>query len=1141
MAKKLLIGGLVLVALLVGAALVAPGFVDWNRFKPEIAARVEKATGRRLAIDGDLDATLLPAPALIVEKVRLSNAPGASAPDMARLDSLRVNVALLPLLSGRIEVASVRLVRPEIALEIAADGRPNWAFAPPATGAEPSAAPADKTTVEADDSGGGPAVVIQAVRIEDGTVTYVDARDGTRERVEAIDATLGAESLRGPFRGEGSLRLRGTALAFDGTLGRIDAAAAPAWIALRLPDAKTRLVLAGEVRPGGDNPGFTGKVEIEADRLASLATALAPDAPPLPAAALRLEGQIAADRTRVALDDLAVKLGDADIFGAASVALGTPVRADLVLTVGRLRLDPWLDALDRPASAPATGQASGDRAASAPSRAADGKQAPAAPGAGFALPAGLAANLDLSVEALVVRDRAFTDVRFNAALGDGRLRVIAASARLPGDALARLEGELTAAKGAPRFRGRVEAGADNLRGVLAAFGALPAGVSANGLHKFDLGAAIDATPAQIDLTDLRVGLDLSRLTGAVALVPGARPALGARLHLDALDLSAYLPEARPTTSAKGAPAAGGGGGKGAPMALALPEGGRGLPVLNAFDANLDLRVDRLAFQNVQARDLRLDGTLQGGALTLRNLSVADLAGAGVRMTGAARSLDGNPVLDLAVAASAADTAGLFALAEIAPPLPPGTIGAVALDARIKGGLDGLDLDFRSRLLGGSVIVTGRAAPGRDLLDSRLSFAVTHPEAKTLFAALAPTYRPAGATLGKLEFRGALETSGRDIRLSGLRAAVGPAAVSGDAEIGLSGAKPKFVATLAAGEVRIDPLLPAPGGLSRPAQPSARGAATAAPAGAPAREGPWSSAPIDLSFLRAFDGQLALTADALLFRDFRLDKAETRLALADGVLDATRIGGKMSDGDFDLTARLDARAVPAATAKLKVAGLSIRDVLLQAGNVGIVQGRVGIDADLAGAGASERALVSSLTGTARVDVADGAVTGFSLQGVSDRLKRLDQPLDFLRLLQAALAGGQTRFTALSGNIGIDKGVLTSSDLSLTAEAAAGRAVAVVDLPRWRMDLDAEFRLTEHPDAPPIGMRMDGSLDSPRQTFDLNKLQSYLVSRGVGRLLGGKPAASGDQAAPGGQGSSPADQQKKTEPVEILRGILKGLGK
>ena len=57
------VGGLVV--LLIVAALVAPSFVDVNRYKPEITAAVKQATGRDLTIGGDIELTILPSPAVI--------------------------------------------------------------------------------------------------------------------------------------------------------------------------------------------------------------------------------------------------------------------------------------------------------------------------------------------------------------------------------------------------------------------------------------------------------------------------------------------------------------------------------------------------------------------------------------------------------------------------------------------------------------------------------------------------------------------------------------------------------------------------------------------------------------------------------------------------------------------------------------------------------------------------------------------------------------------------------------------------------------------------------------------------------------------------------------------------------------------
>src|SRR5579862_4298295 len=140
MLKKALIGIVAFLMLLVLAALVGPRFVNWNGYKDRVAAAVFQATGRALAIDGNISLSLLPAPTLSVEGVRLANLPGGSSPDMARLKSLDVEVALIPLMSGRIQVTRIDLLEPVILLERLPDGRANWQLQPqPQAGAEASA------------------------------------------------------------------------------------------------------------------------------------------------------------------------------------------------------------------------------------------------------------------------------------------------------------------------------------------------------------------------------------------------------------------------------------------------------------------------------------------------------------------------------------------------------------------------------------------------------------------------------------------------------------------------------------------------------------------------------------------------------------------------------------------------------------------------------------------------------------------------------------------------------------------------------------------------------------------------------------------------------------------------------------------
>ena len=100
--KKLGLGLVALLVILVAAVLVGPSFIDWNAQKDRITAEALKLTGRALTIDGDISLALLPAPALSADGIRLANIEGGSGPAMVALESLEVRIALMPLLQGEV-------------------------------------------------------------------------------------------------------------------------------------------------------------------------------------------------------------------------------------------------------------------------------------------------------------------------------------------------------------------------------------------------------------------------------------------------------------------------------------------------------------------------------------------------------------------------------------------------------------------------------------------------------------------------------------------------------------------------------------------------------------------------------------------------------------------------------------------------------------------------------------------------------------------------------------------------------------------------------------------------------------------------------------------------------------------------------
>lgn len=201
--KKIIWILVALVVVVVAAALIVPFFIPVETYKEQIALQVRDKTGRDLAIDGPVRFSLLPSLELEVHDVTFSNAPGGRAPEMAKLSQLRIQLELLPLIRGEVEVGSFVLVDAVIHLEVDENGRPNWEFA-----AAPAAAPAPEAEKPAGKAPGAPGLAdirLGDVRLVNGTVSYFDARSGETLDLSGINMKVSLPDLDSPLEVDGEV------------------------------------------------------------------------------------------------------------------------------------------------------------------------------------------------------------------------------------------------------------------------------------------------------------------------------------------------------------------------------------------------------------------------------------------------------------------------------------------------------------------------------------------------------------------------------------------------------------------------------------------------------------------------------------------------------------------------------------------------------------------------------------------------------------------------------------------------------------------------------------------------------------------------------------------------------------------------
>ncbi|HEX3844894.1 MAG TPA: AsmA family protein, partial [Steroidobacteraceae bacterium] len=121
-----------LVAVLVAAVIALWLIVNPNAYKGRIEAAVRTATGRDLALTGDIHLAILPSIALELGPATLGNPPGFdSSQSFASLQRVSLRVRVLPLLHHQLEVGRIEIDGLDLRLLKNAQGQGNWSM--PAT------------------------------------------------------------------------------------------------------------------------------------------------------------------------------------------------------------------------------------------------------------------------------------------------------------------------------------------------------------------------------------------------------------------------------------------------------------------------------------------------------------------------------------------------------------------------------------------------------------------------------------------------------------------------------------------------------------------------------------------------------------------------------------------------------------------------------------------------------------------------------------------------------------------------------------------------------------------------------------------------------------------------------------------------
>jgi uncharacterized protein involved in outer membrane biogenesis len=1056
------------------AALIGPYFVHWNDHRAFLEAEASRLVGLNVKVGGDIDAKLLPFPAVTLGRIDIGPAGEASR---LRARSLRIELSLGSLMRGELRATEMKLVSPQFKVGLDAQGQIDW----------PAMALATET------------LSIDQLSIENGQATLTDAASSSTVVLDQLGFIGEVRSLAGPIRGDGAFVSRGTLYNYEVSAGRSGPEGSRLRFSLKTDQQPAAFEAEGMLAFERGAPRFEGTLTLARPAVSVSASGRAVASEPW-----RLSSKIKATTASAALDEVSFQYGPEEravtLAGAAEFAFGQRPQMQGTLSARQVDLDRLLAAPGAARRLPlSVVQAFGDML-------------------GGALRPSWPVQLALKVDTMTVGGGMMQSVGTELRSDGVTWTVDKLEFRAPGFTHVKIDGRLFALGKGLGFVGGAAIDSNDPRNLLAWLGGGPA--PAAPIKPWHAIGDVTLSAGRIAVERLQTQTERGTIEGDVSYMwpaDGQAGRVEADLRMAELDLDAVI--------ATGQSALAGLGIERPREAKLVIEAARakiaGLDARNistrlTLDAE-GLAIDRLSIGDFGETSFIATGRLQtspapGGSITVY-LDARDLNGGIVTLAEKFAPALADPLRRLATRQK---TATLRAAVSLDSSGTTATTGKVEL----TGQLGAVKANFTASATGKreafSLADFGALAGTNVRIDSLLEADNSGPLLTLLGLdrMIAAEPRPAKLTLA------ASGPLGRDLRFEG-KLDAGPIDATGKGVVRRADDQPttvaldQFAGTFGGNKVQGRLALKMGGQLGDPAKidgvieaesleaPAIVAAAIGMPIRRDASAAGWSTEPFvwstpGLAGKIEFKSQRAVLLPGIATQQL---SGVARFNAAEIVFE--EISGEMAKG------RLEGRLAVAngsdgMSARVRFALLDADPGALFAGaERPAMSGKLVMQTELEGAGRSPAAFMGSLTGFGNATLERAQLGGLNpgVFGAVNRAIELGVPLGGNRIREfvtGMLDNGPLPVTRAAARIGISAGQARFSDITVQSAGAELQASASVDLSD--ATLDARLSLNGLPPSPgaqrpAVLVALKGALSSPQRTVDVSLLTSWLTLRAV----------------------------------------------
>lgn len=1045
--KKFLLTVLFLIMVILGGLgfFIVRSFNAEN-FQKQIVKSMSDITGREFNVMGTTYVTWLPSPEIILNDVTLSNAKGSTRAVMLSIERVSIQLTWKSLLKNPLVIDKIKLENPVVYLERNDANNVNWNFSF-----------LDKRVIEKSTLGVEDNFIqtrVDNLEVKNGALNYINAITNAKVELSAINGRIILDTLQGPYSFKGAIQKGDTVFDTDLSIKQlVSDVEVPFTLVMNAKDKSLFLDLNGEIltKLKGLNLSANGSFMVQKpnDLLKELGLFSLSETLNVPAqGGLTYTSQNGLD----SLKNFTIRFGDNE----DSIALtGSASREEkdgslfytIAFAINQLNYDQWADIIQRLKKADL-----------------NDKQLP---------------NFDLKLNAQKITYQKSEIKEASLALSkkDGRLLVHSLKALFPG------ETEVSASGGSliqdDKFGVSllVDLKSKNFKQLLSGYFDTNT-IASNVLTtaQADMNLLIFSDMIDVEVQSFETGS--SSLVGHAQILKTKKPTIhfdGTLKNVNFDQYIGYKPAKTKMNLTEVIPA--------------IKEYFKTADSLTKFNSKFDVELKDVTLKQLPISYGKLSGSLDEGKLKLSEFRATGVAMATLLAAGEVENIatDNLKINNMRVDFNTTelklflDRANLLSTNQFLNQTNTLTTSLQTAENKdIWSGTMRSKIGELETYYSGSIDLSKNKAEAKDLLVE-----VTYPSFQQFLKKVLMTKKINNSVEGAFSFKGTLNGSFDQFRLSGADVKIGTNYLSMDADVKNTESQKS-----------IDLKVKTPSfDLNRYMLNDFRNVFA---------DGSLGDTTFNFSLLDLWQVKLQLDTGQILWQTEELKNALVKLSIQDKQLVVENLTGVPSvpDSLLKVSGQLSWAGVPQLKANIDLVGYALGANLITGDKTSFGNGILTLSGNIATTGKSPNEMRKKLSGSGKLNISNALWVGADIQKVplliDKTIKDRSPKHVFDTELNRYLNSGKTTFESLSGNFTIEKGIFKMMDASLKAEIFYSNPMQIVyNIPQKSIDVSVPISLATYADMPPFAISLKGNSFSPQYLtnfVDLSNAVDDIVQQG-----------------------------------------------